>query len=152
MARRCTFSLHISCTRRGLMSAERRARYIALQLLSVVLGAILMTSCSFLDDNDRALKSEGVTATVINDEVLTIVNKRDARIWIFPVNRDATVAINWIPWVGPGGIAPGQRQTVPFDEIAGGAPAASIEVFWWEAVFESGEQVPGSIQSFTVAL
>ncbi|MES3629302.1 MAG: hypothetical protein PPP56_03950 [Longimonas sp.] len=77
-----------------------------------------MTGCLFLDDNDRALKSEGDTATSSNDEVLAVVNKRNARIWIVPVDRDAMVAIGWVPRVGSGRIAPDKRQAVVFDEIA----------------------------------
>lgn len=77
-----------------------------------------MTGCSFLHDNDRALKSEGDAATSSNDEVLAVVNKRNARTWIVPVNRDAMVAIGWVSRVGSGRIAPDKRQTVVFDEIA----------------------------------
>jgi hypothetical protein len=58
----------------------------------------------------------------------------------------------WAPSLDGESIAPGGTKQVEVDAIPKGAEEQQVVVYWWHAVTEDGERVPGDAQSITVEL
>lgn len=90
----------------------RRLRAVTLALVS----SLLLAGCSLLGGGDEASGSDPVIAT-LEGESLTIENRGNQKIWTFVVGRDAQAVIEWVPYLGEDGLAPGEQKTIDLEDV-----------------------------------
>lgn len=103
--------------------------------------------------NDDTTPGSAVRVTVSrSNDTLVITNQTNARIWTFAVGQQALITMLRAPQLEGEGIAPGASEQAPIADIPKGPDEQEVIVYWWSAVTENGERVPGETRSITVAL
>jgi hypothetical protein len=120
---------------------------LALAGLLLIGGA----GCSMIHDDTSASSADRVTVTASTDS-LVITNRTEAPIWTFVAGQQALTTMLWAPRLDGAGIAPGESERLALADIPKGPDEQEVIVYWWHAVEENEEQVPGDTQSIAVAL
>jgi hypothetical protein len=102
--------------------------------------------------DDTSPSGESRVTVTVSTDTLVITNRTDAPIWTFVAGQQALITMLWAPRLDGEGIAPGESEQVAIADIAKGPDEQEVIVYWWPAVRENGERVPGDPRSITVAL
>jgi hypothetical protein len=132
----------------GSLSARIfRLETLPLRFFGGILVLFLFLSACSLVGND-----EGTVSATASPPELTIQNQTDESIYTFTVGRQRAALINWAPSVGGEGIAAGGEKHIQYEDIPRSEGGEEAIVYWWTAVRDDGERVPGEIQSIVVEL
>ncbi len=112
----------------------------------LVLIALLLPACSLFEDDDG-----DVSATAVPPDLI-VTNHTGETVWTFVVGARMATVINWAPDVKREGLAPGASERLGYDDLFRMEDDQKMIVYWWRAVQEDGERVPGAIHSFVVEL
>ena len=112
----------------------------------ILLLCLFLPACSLLGTDD------GTVSATASPPELTIQNQTDETIYSFTVGRQMAALINWAPSVGGEGIAAGGEKHIQYEKILRSERGEEAIVYWWNAVQDDGERVPGEIQSIVVEL
>jgi hypothetical protein len=107
---------------------------------------LLLSACSLVGHD------EGTVSATASPPELTIQNQTDEPIYTFTVGRQRAALINWAPSVGGEGIAAGGEKHLQYEDLLRSEGGEEAIVYWWTAVRDDGERVPGEIQSIVVEL
>jgi hypothetical protein len=123
----------------------RSAIVVSALLVLVFTGCVVGESGHPLGGHDR------VSAYVQSDE-LVVENFTTERIWTFAIGQKAGATVLWAPNLAGEGIEPGRRKGLALDEILMAPDEQEVLVYYWGAVVEDGEVVPGPVRSLRVPL
>ncbi len=125
----------------------------ALCMLALVLcGVFVCSGCSLFGDEASTFgDAERVTATLAEDE-LVVTNHTREPIWTFVIGRASAALIYWVPHLEGEGLAPGASERIKLSDIDKSKSEDEVLVYWWQAIVEDGERVPGEVHSLRVEL
>ncbi|HEU4557990.1 MAG TPA: hypothetical protein VFS20_09080 [Longimicrobium sp.] len=119
--------------------------------------ASLVALVSFAACDSPTFRLEGPLAIEVGSGRVQLHNRTDATVYFNVVEREYTALADWIPCSNPAacdGIAPGERQSIAYDDIMGyEAGAKEAVVYWWSLVpAPGGGYSPDNIRSEVIRL
>lgn len=117
-------------------------------LLFTIVG---VSACSLVPGVSPTSEGKRVTVTT-TDDALVVANRTNEPIWTFVAGQQALTTMLWAPTIDGDGIPPEGTKSIPISEIPKGPDEQEVIVYWWHAMTQDGERVPGEIQSIVVDL
>ncbi|MCR9253100.1 MAG: hypothetical protein NXI20_21990 [bacterium] len=120
------------------------------KICSIILFSVL--ALTFGCDDDEFMAGDLTIETKKSSVVLR--NGASESIYFIILERNAVAYVDWIPTINEeNAIESGESEKIEYDDILGyDEDAEELMIYYWKAIEEGGELVPGPIDNVTVPL